>query len=831
MIEHVHLATGTTVGCVCTLTEWLRGRSDDQLRELLTARPDLVHPVPAHLGTLAERAMTHSSVARALDRLDHATLRALEAASVLSEWAEPVRDDDLLDTFPEGDTEAAREAVERLRKLALIWGDDDTLRVVPAVRAILVRPAGLGPPAATCFRDLSAPERLRALLTDLGLADEPGPAAAADALARHVAKPDVLDDLLASAGAEARTVLDRLTWGPPAGEIADADRQVRLATAASPIDQLLARALLVPADATTVVLPREVALHLRGGKMYQHPDPPPPLETRDRGAQQAERTAAGQAFTAIRTVEELLELWSVDPPSVLRAGGLGVRDLRRAARELSVTEDVAALHMEVAYAAGLLGSGAGVDGDWLPTKAYDVWRRKPPQQRWATLASAWLETSRVPGLVGERDERDKRINALGHGLYRTGVRETRRHTLDLLAQLAPGEAPSGDSVRERLAWLRPRRWERSREQLVSWTLSEAETLGVTGLGALPAYGRALLGESPDSAETAAEALAPLLPEPVDHVLVQPDLTVVAPGPLTQELARELALTADVESTGAATVYRFTQSSVRRALDAGRSASDLLAMLEQHSRTPIPQPLRYLVEDVARSHGRIRVGTASAYIRCDDPATLTELLANRRTAELGLRRLADTVLASRTGRQELVERLRTLGYAPMAESAEGDLLVTRAEVKRSDGRNHHPQQAGEGPQPDGRLATAAVRALRAGDRAATASRRPLGGNGAGSTGSTGSTGSSADASADGQGEAPPRSPAAQTVAALRSASGDGQQVWIGYLDAQGHASSRIVEPVRVEGGFLTAYDSTRDAVHRFALHRITGVAALDEETQG
>ncbi|MFB9838528.1 WYL domain-containing protein, partial [Actinoallomurus acaciae] len=74
--------------------------------------------------------------------------------------------------------------------------------------------------------------------------------------------------------------------------------------------------------------------------------------------------------------------------------------------------------------------------------------------------------------------------------------------------------------------------------------------------------------------------------------------------------------------------------------------------------------------------------------------------------------------------------------------------------------------------------------------------------------------------------PPRSPAAAMVQRLREATDRGGRVWIGYLDQQGQASSRIIEPARIEGGFLTAYDATRAAVHRFALHRITGVADVD-----
>ena len=72
----------------------------------------------------------------------------------------------------------------------------------------------------------------------------------------------------------------------------------------------------------------------------------------------------------------------------------------------------------------------------------------------------------------------------------------------------------------------------------------------------------------------------------------------------------LAMLADVESSGGATVYRFTESSVRRALDAGRSASECHAFLAAVSRTAVPQPLTYLIDDVARRHGRLRVGAAS-----------------------------------------------------------------------------------------------------------------------------------------------------------------------------------------------------------------------------
>ena len=75
-----------------------------------------------------------------------------------------------------------------------------------------------------------------------------------------------------------------------------------------------------------------------------------------------------------------------------------------------------------------------------------------------------------------------------------------------------------------LAWRAPRRGGRLRDEVVSWTVAEATTLGVVALDALSDPGRALLSE-PDRIVAALRAT---LPDPVDHVLLQADLTAVAP---------------------------------------------------------------------------------------------------------------------------------------------------------------------------------------------------------------------------------------------------------------------------------------------------------------
>ncbi|MFV8184296.1 MULTISPECIES: helicase C-terminal domain-containing protein [unclassified Streptomyces] len=836
-----------------SLAEALRARDDASLAALLRARPDLITPVPTDLTQLATRAGTRASVVRALERLDQF---ALQTAQALAVAPDPAGYDVLLGLMSgdEGDpaVEAALpRAVATLREQALVWGDDDRLRLVRTARELLApspqhpSPTGLGPTVQEAAAGIS-PGRIQEIIAAAGLPSTHDSVSAIAALTSLFGDRDRMAALLAGAPAESREVLERLVWGPPYGQVT-ADPAPRLRW-------LLDRGLLLPTAPGTVVLPREVALRLRGGRAHRRTEPlPPALEvTGTHRPQVVDATAAGQAYTALATVEELLKDWDEGGPAVLRAGGLSVRDLKRTAVALDVSEPVAAFWVELAYAAGLLASDGEADERYAATPAHDEWLELPPAERWAQLARAWLTATRTAGVVGGRDAKDRTLSALGPGLDRSAAPEVRHRVLSLLAGLPQGAVPSTDSVLARLRWERPLRGPQQdddlRGRLATWTLSEAEMLGVTGRGALSEHGRALLGApapapSPRSAEeasgaggqgpgdklpvhhhvplplepltpaeqatacaAAARLLAPLLPEPLDHVLLQADLTAVAPGPLRRPLADMLGVLADVESKGGATVYRFTPGSVRRALDAGRAASDLHAFLAEHSRTPVPQPLTYLIDDVARRHGHLRVGAASAYVRCDDDALLNEIMADKRSAGLRLRRLAPTVLATQADPATLLDGLRAMGYAPAAESAEGDVLITRADAHRTPPRSA-PEPVPDGPPtPDATLLAAAIRAIRAGDRASTTPRKQ-------------------PPSAGGD---LPRTSSAETLATMQAAALTGEAVWIGYVNAEGSASQRVIAPIRVEGGFVTAYDHTADEVRTYPLHRVTGVAELAED---
>ena len=785
-----------------TLADQFRGWSDDELAHLLRARPDLSVPAPQDSTQLSSRAGTRASVLRAVDQLDVLSLAVVDAAVALGGRCSL----DDLHRVVNADPAAVSRTVEELRALALLWGTPEELRAVSVLADVVgTTVSGLGPGAAQLLSSYG-PARVSALATDLDLRPSGDRQTDIEAVAEALADCETVGALVAELDPRARAILDHLERDAAPGAVESTDRTARRADAGRPVDQLLARGLVIARDKKHVVVPREVGICLRDGRTTrQRVDEPPDLATSARDQALVDRAAAGAAFDLTRHVELLLEHWGTHPPAALRTGGLGVRDLRAAAELLHVGERAAALHVEVAAAAGLVAVGDTEEHDaaWLPTDAFDVWSSGSTAERWATLAGAWLASPRLMGLVGSRDDSRKTVNALIPDLERPWTAESRRAALAELAGLPLGEVLAAGtgvaSLVDRVRWRLPRR-PAQRAEAVAWTVEESAVLGVTGLGGLSTHGRDLLDSDPPH-RGAASTLEPLLPEPVDHVLLQADLTAVAPGPLEHDLAHRLALVADIESRGGATVYRFTASSVRRAFDSGWSTAEVQAFLASASRTPVPQPLTYLVEDVARRFGTVRVGAAGSFLRSDDESALTELVHDTRAAGLRLRRIAPTVVVSDMPVDVLLPRLRELGTAPVVEAPDGTVRLARLDTHRARRPRHRP------PSPElttARLESrvaATVGAIRAGDRAAASRPREAG------TGVGGASG--------------PSGPMA-TTAALREAVEARATVWITYVDNHGSTLERIVDPVKVDAGWLSAFDHRADEVRSFAVHRITGV---------
>jgi len=710
-----------------SFTEELRSRSDDQIIALFSLRPDLISPVPTDIMALAARAHSMPSLMRARESLDKFRLDILTALCTLEE---PIPLSQIIAVT----SNEAKGALDSLWELALIYKDGNNYRIPTNVRALIGEyPAGLGVKSSK----------------------------------------NVDFDALAEAPKGAKETLERLIWGPPKGQIADVKK------APPAISWLLEKGFLIPFDSQTVLLPREVAMHFRGGKVYKELQPTmPEVVGVTRKQKSVDLAAIANISTFVRWAEELGHNWSDEPPTALRSGGLGVRDLKRTAEHLGVSEICAAFVAELLYIGGLIV--IDTDDQILPTSAFDIWLTKSIEEQWHALVTLWLETSRVSGLIGKGES--KNVAALGPELDRGGVSTLKKVILNLFKGF-PGVDPTLDSISAALFWLLPTRANREYNE---WILREAEWLGLTGQGALSTFGLALITGEELGIEEA-------LPKPVDHILIQADNSAVAPGPLTLELANAIGTIADIESRGGASVYRFSESSIRRGLDHGQTGDQIKDFLKKISKTPMPQPLEYLITDVAKRHGKLRVGNTSSYLRCEDEGLVQEILHDKRLDSLRMRKLAPQVVISDVESTELMRTLREAGYLPAAENATG-VLVTAPTLRRAKSRPKPPRVITDLSAPGQTLIAAAVRALRAGEKASAHKPREV-----------------------------PRTTANETVDLLHQYIEERASLTIGYADTNGGVSNRLIDPLSISLGTLVARDHATGEIAHFRIPRITGVS--------
>jgi hypothetical protein len=243
--------------------------------------------------------------------------------------------------------------------------------------------------------------------------------------------------------------------------------------------------------------------------------------------------------------------------------------------------------------------------------------------------------------------------------------------------------------------------------------------------------------------------------------------------------------------------------VRRALDAGRTATELHELLAKRSATPVPQGLTYLIDDVARRHGRLRGGVASSFLRSDDAVLIAEVLAHPDSVTLELRRIAPTVVVSPLSLGELLDGLRSAGFSPAAEDTGGAVLDLSDRGRRTAPRRRSPGRSSAPPEPGTEQLAALVSRMRAGDALAGVRRE-------------------ATTPATNNGRIPDL---------LRSAVAARRSVWIGFVDGHGVAGEQILEPMNVGGGVVEGRDTMDGGVHRVPLHRITSIALIENSPDG
>ncbi|MFI0262167.1 helicase-associated domain-containing protein [Streptomyces sp. NPDC017056] len=453
-------------------------------------------------------------------------------------------------------------------------------------------------------------------------------------------------------------------------------------------------ALVVPPRA-----PQLLAAHDLGPFRHAAPRlPVPEATTAGPGADALQAESQAAATTLAATLDRLLAALAAQPAALRKTGGLALREIKRLAKAAGTTEARTRLLLDLTLAADLIAltrTPAGITA--LPTGAYDDWLALAPGERLTPVLTAWTTLWSIPTHTpfGEtptalvRGE-DRHAPALRHALLAALSTAPADAASARLAARAPA-LPDTPRVRDLPAVLEAAAWHRPlavigeplAEARAAHILDEAAFLALTAHGTLTPLGHALLAASPAHPEILDAALRDLLPPPVQQAHFQADLTAVVTGAPSAALADLLSSAADRESEGHAVTWRFTPASVRRALDDGRDAADLLDDLAKASAAgPLPQPLAYLVKDAARTHGQMRVLPAGCCIRSDDEALVRELAAHRSLQKLGLRVVAPTVLVSAEPPAPTLDALRAAGYAPALESESGTASVERRSGHRT-----------------------------------------------------------------------------------------------------------------------------------------------------
>lgn len=492
---------------------------------------------------------------------------------------------------------------------------------------------------------------------------------------------------------------------------------------------LWAAATGLPAPAPTLALPDgiapETALTLPTDR---HGDLP---SARTEAARRADltRQATGPVLTLIGALRILLRATTSQPIPFIRSGGIGKRErtrlykLMKAEAHLDNPDQVDFL-IWLAYSATLLTYhyDSATDTDGLRTSPWaTAFLATTPARQWAILLLAWATAS------------------INHSDYTTG----------LLSDSSYDEAPASSRTDRIAAWLDAlllapadgptTGWDVFAQRYPSYAymynpssiLNSSDWLGVTvgGHGTGIAAWMACLPDTatdtiaprrvlsilrrcptPDLIDTynssrhpildtphppvegfSAEAYDPLypplgpaeatiielaahleaaLPDTTSELIAQGDMTLMAPTLLDAATENMLADIATLDSPGLATVWRITPDTLSAGLERGHTPDAIRQFLTSRIRGPLPNPLDYALADLKKTAGSITIRPAASIITA--PVELIpQLLTHRALADYTPWEIAPGIVATTAEPTQLARALKTLN--PTLLDADGSLI--------------------------------------------------------------------------------------------------------------------------------------------------------------
>ena len=162
---------------------------------------------------------------------------------------------------------------------------------------------------------------------------------------------------------------------------------------------------------------------------------------------------------------------------------------------------------------------------------------------------------------------------------------------------------------------------------------------------------------------AAREIAKNLPVAEDRLIVQGDLSIVCPAPLTAKLHKQLDSFADSEDLGLASRFRLSALSLSHHLETGGSLKDVRKTLADLSGKSLPQPVEYLLSEVEAKFGKLTITrrAETTVISSADEILLTQIKNERALNHLNLSG-AGGVVRSPSSVELCYFSLRDAGYS-------------------------------------------------------------------------------------------------------------------------------------------------------------------------
>ncbi len=606
-------------------------------------------------------------------------------------------------------------AIGRLEQLALLFRLNDSAGESMFAPADVLRLVELPKVAEYSLRDLLQyvkSDDLRIMAWLLELATVPGQKdARIELIAGHLSNPDTLKCMLDTFSDEQKAVFEFILDG--GNDISYTDLCARFPKVGnfstySPLrytmehsdedifQWLIARGLVFSESEwgcdPKLVVAREIREIIRG---------PIPWNWNLPGAELKIQTVSGLSFERYdRTVQDFAVFLSYirhARPKEIQKGGIGKPDIKRAAKwmRLDGGENYVGLLAILAKDCGMMSSkpargrvcdeafisfGKRANGRYDLTDNAHKYLAQPASCVKTEMLRAWMDLYKWNDFNPDPIIRESRYGCSRRSELR------RKYLCELMLELQPDQAVCANELYKTLVFKWPSLFmghfdvdettEGIEESIPIVLCDYLFRLGVTEK-ASDGAGNLLVRLRSDARDILRGILAG--DETVQEVdsespayemkfVVQPNLEVIAGQHIHPLLLLYLCEFSSIDSYQQAVILKITSDSIRGALDAGMTGSQMVEFLDANSASGVPQNIRYTIQESEGKHGQIRLGKAECYLVVKDESLLREIRANGKLEKYIDKFLTENVAVfSECEYKAFLKDLRKTGYMPVDDS--------------------------------------------------------------------------------------------------------------------------------------------------------------------